>query len=122
MASNLPIPSESLDSAVETKRFFETYGQTPLEFAATDVDACLVFFKGKGFDDDAALSVTAIMLKQAKEESLPILQILGRLNDFTGLQLSTVVAQILNNDRTPISTLGYKQVIPPENKIRDIAA
>jgi hypothetical protein len=120
MATNLP-PSDISDSAAGTKKYFETYGEQQLEFNAVDVDATIAFFSSKGFDNDAALSVSAVLLKQAKTDNIPVFELLDRLKEFTGLQLNTLIAEILNNDRTPSSTLGFKQILPPENKVRNIA-
>lgn len=121
MPTNLPSQQRS-DSAEVTKRFFETYTERPLEFNAVDVDSTVTFFESRGFSGDAALTVSGVLLKQAKLDNMPIFQILDSLKDFSGLQLSTLVAEILNNDRTPTSSLGFKQPVVPENKIRNVAA
>jgi hypothetical protein len=107
MSTNLP-QTPSNDTADITKLFFDTYGQQPLEFAATDVDAVVSFFEGKGFDKDAAITTGITLLKQAKLENQPVFQIIDTLTGFTSLQLSTLVGEILNNNRPNTSTLGFK--------------
>ena len=121
MATNLPTSIRSNDSAADTRRFFETYTTNPIEFNATDVEAAVAFFEGKGFGGDAALSVSGVLLKQAKADNIPIFQLLDRLGDFSKLQLSALIAEILNNDRTSTSTLGFKQFVAPINKIRNVS-
>lgn len=123
MATNLPIPSTdklTQDSAAATKLFFDTYGQAPLEFNASEVDATVSFFKSKGFDDDAANITAATLLKQAKLDGTPIFRILDTLSGFNSLDLSSLVGEVLNNNRTSSSTLGFRTnpVIP--NQIRNI--
>jgi hypothetical protein len=120
--SSLPIES-SQDSAAGTKLFFDAYGKEPLEFLANEVSAAIGFFEARGFAKDAALSTAAILLKQAKLDGLPIFRILDTLKTFTGIQLSSLVAEILNNNRPVSSTLGFKfRDVEKQNQIRNILA
>jgi hypothetical protein len=121
MASNLP-KRQIEDSAAGTKLFFDTYGQTPLEFNAVDIDTATGFFQSKGFDQDAALAVSIVLLKQAKLDDTPIYQILQSLEGFDNLQLSTLVGEILNNNRVNISTLGFRTTPVSATQSRNIAA
>lgn len=105
--TNLP-PVIKEDSAAGTKLFFDNYGQSPLEFNANDVTASVAFFRKKGFDEDAALVVSTVLLKQSKLDNIPIYQLLDSLNQFDGLGLSQLVGEVLNNNRTPTSTLGFR--------------
>lgn len=121
MNTNLP-PDQIQDSAAATKLFFDTYGDQPLEFNATEVDACITFFSKNGFEQDAAIVTSTALLKQAKIENIPIYRILDSLNKTDGIKLSALVAEILNNNRTASSTLGYREPIMPGNIIRNIHA
>jgi hypothetical protein len=110
------------DSAAGTKLFFDSYGQSPLEFAANDVDVCVTFFQKRGFGNDAAQIVAVTLLKQAKLDETPIARILDSLTSADNTSLNQLVGEILNNNRTSISTLGFRtdNVIP--SQIRNIAA
>lgn len=121
MATNLPV-KEIQDSGAVTKLFFDTYGQEPLEFNAVDVDATSTFFQSRGFENDAAIVVTATLLKQAKLDNIPVFQVLDSLKEFDGLALSTLVGEILNNNRVPTSTLGFRTTPVRPNQTRNIAA
>lgn len=121
MSTNLP-PKLIEDSAAATRLFFDTYGEQPLEFNAVDVDACVAFFTGNGFEQDAAIVTSSALLKQAKIENIPIFRILDSLQQFGGIKLSALVAEILNNNRTVSSTLGYREPVTPANIIRNIHA
>jgi hypothetical protein len=114
MATNLP-PGPNADSATATKLFFDSYGEQPLEFNSSDVDAAVGFFESKGFDRDAATTTAITLLKQAKIENQPIFQILDTLKGFNNLQLSALVGEILNNNRPSTSTLGFR--VANANKI-----
>lgn len=121
MATNLPSqPIE--DSAAGTKLYFGSYGEAALEFNANDVTYTQSFFESKGFDNDAASTVTMTLLRQAKIDGTPIGQILDSLQSFSESQLSQVISEILNNNRVPTSLLGYRTSDVKPNQIRNIAA
>jgi hypothetical protein len=119
--SNLP-PKQIEDSAAGTKLFFDTYGEQPLEFNATEVDACISFFKKKGFDEDASLVISSVLLRQAKIDGTAIFTLLDTLTGFDNLDLSALVSEILNNNRIPTSTLGFKTPVVQSDISRNIAA
>lgn len=106
-AYNLPEKSKD-DSAAGTKIFFEAYGKLTEEFLAIDVDAAVSFFTAKGFIKEAAEITAMAILRQAKAEGVPTFSILDTLKDFDGVQLSELVAKIMNNNRTSISLLGFR--------------
>ncbi len=107
MATNL-ITEPFADSAQPTKLFFDTYGITPLEFNAVEFDLAITFFKSKGFKEDAAVITASTILKQAKLDNMSVQRLLDSLEGFNDLQISALVGEILNNNRSPISTLGFR--------------
>jgi hypothetical protein len=120
--TNLPI-SNVQDSAESTKLFFDYYGQQPLEFLATEVNATTAFFETRGFDNDAAVVSAAVILKQAKIDEVNVFKLLDQLKTFTGTQINILVGEILNNNRTSTSTLGFKTgEVVKANQTRNIAA
>ena len=122
MQTNLP-PTTTQDSASATKLFFDEYGMAPLEFAATDVEAAIGFFMGNGFDRDAAEITAAVVLRQAKLETMPVFKLLDSLKKLDGLKLSALVGEILNNNRPSSSALGFKMADANDSfKTRNIAA
>ena len=121
MSTNLPNTPKT-DSASGTKLFFNSYGSIPLEYSAADVDATIGFFRDRGFDDDAALMVGSVLLRQAKVDGTPIFKILDTLSNYNGLQCSALVGEILNNDRASSSTLGFRTAPVTANFIRNISA
>lgn len=121
MATNLPA-TPSNDSAAGTKLFFDTYGEQPLEFNAVEVDATTAFFAKRGFEGEAALTVSTTILKQAKLDGTPVFELLKTLETFNGLQLSTLIGEILNNNRVATSTLGFRTEQVKVNYTRNIVA
>ena len=104
MATNLP-SQQIEDSAAGTKLYFGSYGEAALEFNANDVTYTQGFFESKGFDGDAATTVTMTLLRQAKIDSTPIGQILDSLQSFTGSQLSQVVRELKTTRYRPRHTV-----------------
>ena len=119
--SSLPVPTKQ-DSAAGTKLFFDRYGQQPLEFSANEVTAAIAFFQSRGFEDDAAILTAQVLLKQAKVDGIPVFKIIDTLTTFNGVQISAIVAEILNNNRVPTSLLGYRTSDVKPNQTRNIAA
>jgi len=120
MATNLP-PAEITDSAAGTRLFFDNYGKEPLEFNASEVSASIAFFEKQGFDSEAALVVATTILKQAKIDGTPVYKILDTLSTIEGIHLSSIVGEILNNNRTATSTLGFRTTPVKPNQTRNIA-
>lgn len=122
MATNLPeknIP----DSAASTKLFFDAYGRPSNEYAANDVSATVAFFESKGFDRDAAITVSSVILEQAKADRIPVYSILESVKGFDALELNALVTEILNNNRSRTSTLGFRaESVDKSEIIRNIAA
>lgn len=118
--TNLPYAVPN-DSAAGTKLYFDQYGDVPLEFAGAEVDAVIGFFKSKGFGEQAAQTTGMVLLKQAKIDNMQVFKLLDTLKNFEGLQLSTLVGEILNNNRSNSSTLGFKVVsVDKYNQTRNI--
>jgi hypothetical protein len=64
------------------------------------------FFMERGMEELAADSTAFIVLRQCKYESLNPLEILDQFKQVEGLDLSTILGDILNLNRQVTSTLG----------------
>jgi len=105
--NNLPF-NATADSARATRLFFQRYGQIGKEFKLDDVSGTISFFRERGFSEDAAISTALNILKAAKRDQRPVFAVLDTLKGFTGVQLSVIVSKILNQNRLPISVLGFR--------------
>jgi hypothetical protein len=101
-------PTKNNDSAEPVKNFFDRYFVEPISLPAGDVDAVIGFFEKRKFDKTAAMSVSTILLQQAKLDNVDVFRLLDTLKGITDVQLSNVVTEILNVNRSKISTLGFK--------------
>jgi hypothetical protein len=64
-----------------------------------------------------------VILKQAKIDSVNVFTLLDQLKKFNGMQINLLVGEILNNNRTNTSTLGFKTgEVVKLSQTRNIAA
>jgi hypothetical protein len=120
--SNLPTRPNS-DSTLGTRLYFDKYGEAPLEFKAEDVDVTVGYLQSRGFGDEAAIVTSIILLKQAKLDQMPVTELLDTLSGLENLELSTLVGEVLNNNRAPTSTLGFKlENVANELQTRNVVA
>jgi len=107
MINNLP-QSTNKDSSTEVKSFFDKFFLHEVSFPAAEIDAIVTFFLKRGFDTDASRSVAIILLNQARNDNVNVFKLIDTLKGLTDLQLSQVVAEVLNNYREKTSVMGYK--------------
>ena len=105
--SDLPQTTKKSDQKVV--EFFDTYFDKKLSFPSNQVDAVIGFFTKRGFDKEAAVSVGSVLLQQAKIDSVNVFQLLDTLKGLDSVQLSSIVTEVLNYNRSKTSTLGFKR-------------
>jgi len=101
---------ESNQSIDKTRAFFDNYGKNAINFASNEVDAVVSFFESKGFEKQAALSTSIVILTQAKADATPVFELIEQLKKADKVQLTDLVAAVLNSNRNKVSKLGYKQL------------
>jgi hypothetical protein len=106
--SNLPVPQLSTDSSEPVKQFFDKFYTRSVSFPAAQIDAVVSFFLKREFNEDSARSTAIVLLNQARMDNIDVFQILDTMKNLTDVQLSQVVAQILNGYRENTSLLGYR--------------
>jgi coproporphyrinogen III oxidase-like Fe-S oxidoreductase len=104
MSINLPIPVTTNDA----RYFFDKYFVNQVSFPANEIDLTVAFFVKRGFDTESARSTAIVILNQARIDQVNVFDLLNSLKTLTDVQLSQVVAQILNSYREKISLLGYR--------------
>ena len=112
--TNLPPVGKTQQQDGAVRQFFDAYYEKPLEFSANEVDSVINFFTKRNFDENAARSTSAALLRQAKIDQVPIFKVLDTLKGLDDVQLSTVVAEVLNYSRQKTSTLGFT-IVEEEN-------
>lgn len=91
-----------------TKEFFNNYYNQKISYTASEVDATIGYFLKRGFDKVAAVNTASILLQQASADEISIYQLLDTLKGINDVQLNNIIAQILNLNRSKMSTLGFR--------------
>lgn len=107
MITNLPLAANT-NQQRDVREFFDNYFATTVSFPANEIDATIAFLVKRGFDTTSASSTAIVLLNQARNEGVPVFQLLDKLKALTEIQLSQVVAQVLNSYREKTSYLGYR--------------
>lgn len=105
--TNLPKQSTT-SSSNEVKEFFNQYLTEKISYPSNQVDAVIGFFENRGFEKTSAIAVGTALLQQAKIDSVNVFELIDTLKGLTQVQLSNIVANVLNYNREKISTLGFK--------------
>lgn len=105
--TNLP-PVPNSDTADEVRSFFDKYFTHQITFPSNQIDAIVGFFIKRGFDEQAAKSTSIVLLNQARVDQVNPMKLVDTLEGLTDVQLSQVVAEILNLYREKNSVLGFK--------------
>lgn len=105
ISSSLPNKSsnQSNPSNMLNRRFNQEVYYTPAE-----VDSVVGYFEKRGFDQTAAINTAALILEQAGKDKIPAFELIDTLKGVTDVELSNVVAQILNLNRSSCSTVGFR--------------
>jgi hypothetical protein len=121
MAATSSIPTEKkVDKSNDTSKLLNRYYNQEIYYSASEVDAVIGYFQKRGFDQVAAVNTAAIILQQAGIDKIPSFELLDTLKGINDVQLSNVIAQILNLNRSSCSTIGYKISVPNLSEQRNI--
>jgi hypothetical protein len=103
------------DSNLDTRRTFNSFFDRSLHYNAADIDAVVGFFVKRGFEEVASISIASVILSQAKADGIPVFDLLDTLKGYDKVQLTNLVAVILNNNRSSITKLGFKADVDVTN-------
>jgi len=90
------------------KAFFDKYFVKTISMNANEVDSVVGFFEKRGFDKQSAIATASVLLQQAKIDNVKVFSLLDTLRGLDDVQISQLVATVLNSNRSAVSGLGYK--------------
>ena len=105
--SGLPAEISSEDTLVYFNNYYSN--DNTVSYQQNEVDAVIGYFLKRGFDKVAAINTAGVLLEQSKRDSVPVFKLLDTLKGINDVQISNIVAQILNSNRRKTSSIGYKQ-------------
>ena len=94
-------------STEATPEYYKNFYENDIAYNPEEVDATIGYFLKRGFDKVAAINTASVILQQAKIDNLNVQQLLDTLTGVTDVQLSVIVAQILNINRSKTSAIGF---------------
>lgn len=105
---NLPPQTSTTEASVEVKQFFDKFFVHQVSFPSNQIEGVVGFFLKNGFDLESARSTAIVLLNQARADNVNVFELIDTLKTLTDVQLSQVVAQVLNAYREKVSLLGYR--------------
>lgn len=115
--TNLPMSGQGKSSSFSYNNLYTP----PLEIDTGTLDAMKGLFTSRGFDNDSAESISIIIIKQARLDNYNPMQIMDTLKGLNNVEISALVAEIVNYNRLKTSVLGYARgLIPNEEVARNI--
>ena len=121
--NNLPQQTASPDNASATLQFFDAYSTAPLNIDATTYDAMSGYFTSRGFGEDAAKSMSYVIIKQAILDKYNPFDLIETMKGLTDVEISALITEILNYNRYKTSSLGTASPFAPtEGVARNIVA
>lgn len=111
--SSITDPSIIPDNSPNTpkgsvKAFYDKYFVKQISMNANEVDSVVGFFEKRGFDKQSAIATASVLLQQAKIDNVNVFSLLDTLTGLNEVQISQLVATILNSNRSASSGLGYR--------------
>jgi hypothetical protein len=106
--SNLPSTIDKSNPNATVRDFFDKFFTQQISFPADQIDAVVGFFLKRGFDISSARSTAIVLLNQARVDNVNVFTLLDTLKSLTDVQMSQIVAQVLNGYREKTSLLGYR--------------
>ena len=120
--NNLPKEKTASNSDL-TVEVFDQYYQTPIALNSSELTMMTGFFEKRGFDSVSAESTALVILQQAKKDNFSAMQVMDSLGELSPVEISALVAEILNYNRFKSSSLGTSQnYAPSEEVVRNILA
>lgn len=96
------------NSSEEMKKVLDKLYNTEISFPSNQIDAVYGFFVKRGFNDQAAKSISITLLNQAREDNIGVFQLLDKLRPLTDEQLMGLITNVVNTYRIKTSVLGYR--------------
>jgi len=97
-----------VDSTSEVKEFYNKYYTEKISYSANQVDSVVGFFLKRGFDESSATGIATVLLQQSKIDDVNVFTLLDTLKGLNDVQISGLVGEIVNYNRSKVSVIGFK--------------
>lgn len=117
MTQQSNLPNLELNDFNSNSTLFNRQFGNSINYNPSEVDAVIGYFLKRGFERTAAINTAGVLLEQAAIDKIPAFELIDTLKGLSDVQLSNVVAQILNINRPKSSKIGYR--ISPTTELFD---
>lgn len=114
--SNVPLQDNILK--IEEQKFFDSFYTNNVSIDGDYLRNLKSYFQSKGFGDSSAESIATILIYQCAKDEVNPMKIIDTLQGLDSVQLSALVAEILNYNRYKSSILGFVNNITPAAEIQ----
>jgi|TARA_B110000908_G_C10248001_1_gene450010 hypothetical protein len=97
-----------VDSSSEVKEFYNKFYTEKISYSANQVDSVVGFFLKRGFDESSATGIATVLLQQSKIDDVNVFTLLDTLKGLNDVQISGLVGEIVNYNRSKVSVIGFK--------------
>lgn len=111
-----------IDSGEEVKEFYNKYFTEKISIPSNKIDAVVGFFSKRGFDESSSANVATVLIQQSIIDNVEIFTLLDTLKGLDDVQISGLVAEILNYNRSKNSIIGFKVDTANRVELRNIVA
>lgn len=106
--STLDKVTQNSDSSNTTRLVFDKYFEKEISYTSAEVNAVIGFFSKRGFEELAAISISSVLLEQAKKDKVNVYELLDTLTGLDKVKISALVSALLNSNRSSLSKIGYR--------------
>lgn len=110
------LPSNAIANT-SGRQAFVNFFSSPLEIDSNTLDAMAGFFTSKGFDNNAAISLSSVLIAQSKKDNINPLTLIDTLKGFNTVELNSLIAEIINYNRYKTSFLGFGPLFSPNPEV-----
>lgn len=107
----IPVTQQEKSKIDLTPEYFNNFYNIEISYNPSEVDAVIGYFLKRGFGKTSAINTASVLLQQAKIDELNVQELIDTLKGVTDVQLSLIVAQILNLNRDKTSVLGFRDLL-----------
>ena len=108
---SIPVTQKEKSNIDITPEYFNNFYNIEISYNPSEVDAVIGYFLKRGFGKTSAINTASVLLQQAKIDELNVQELIDTLKGVTDVQLSLIVAQILNLNRDKTSVLGFREIL-----------
>ena len=112
---SIPVTQKEKSKTDLTPEYFNNFYNIEISYNASEIDAVIGYFLKRGFEKTSAINTASVLLQQAKIDELNVQELIDTLKGVTDVQLSLIVAQILNINRDKTSVLGFRDAFSQIN-------